>query len=76
VQGGRYTVLLEHCAHQGGPLGQGGDVDVEGEQCVVCPWHGSTFRLADGSVVHGPAASNQPALAVRVNGGRLEVRRP
>jgi nitrite reductase/ring-hydroxylating ferredoxin subunit len=74
-QGERFTVLVERCAHQGGPLGEGDVVEAEGDQCVVCPWHGSTFRLADGSVIHGPAATNQPALESRVRGGRVEARR-
>lgn len=29
--------------------------------CVTCPWHGSTFRLADGGIVRGPASSPQPS---------------
>jgi nitrite reductase/ring-hydroxylating ferredoxin subunit len=75
-RGDRFTVLVERCAHQGGPLGDGALTEVDGERCVVCPWHGSTFRLVDGSVVHGPAATNQPALAVRVTDNRLEARQP
>lgn len=31
---------------------------------IVCPWHGSAFRLGDGAVVHGPASAPQPALEV------------
>jgi nitrite reductase/ring-hydroxylating ferredoxin subunit/uncharacterized membrane protein len=70
-----FTVLLERCGHHGGPLRHGSRTEVGGEPCVVCPWHGSTFRLRDGSVVHGPAATNQPALRVRVTGGRLQASR-
>jgi nitrite reductase/ring-hydroxylating ferredoxin subunit len=75
-RGDRFTVLLERCGHQTGPLGEGSRVDVDGQPCVVCPWHGSTFRLTDGAVVHGPAATSQPALETRLSGNRLEVRRP
>lgn len=74
--GAKFSVLLEQCAHQTGPLGEGDLVDAGGDRCVVCPWHGSTFRLADGSVVRGPAASNQPRLVARVRDGRVEVRTP
>jgi nitrite reductase/ring-hydroxylating ferredoxin subunit len=74
--GHRLTVLLERCGHQTGPLGAGDTVEVNGDPCVVCPWHGSTFRLTDGSVVHGPATSNQPTLEARVTGDRVEARRP
>jgi nitrite reductase/ring-hydroxylating ferredoxin subunit len=75
-QGEKFSVLLERCGHQTGPLDEGDRVEVDGQACVVCPWHGSTFRLADGGVVHGPAATNQPVLATRLVDGRLEARRP
>ncbi|GAA1027816.1 hypothetical protein GCM10009557_10600 [Virgisporangium ochraceum] len=75
-RGEDYTVMMERCGHQTGPLGAGEQVAVDGEPCVVCPWHGSTFRLADGRVVHGPAATNQPLLEARVVRDRLEVRKP
>jgi nitrite reductase/ring-hydroxylating ferredoxin subunit/uncharacterized membrane protein len=75
-RGDRVTAMIERCAHQGGPLGEG-KVEGSGEDaCVVCPWHGSRFRLADGLVVGGPAASDQPVLRVRVENGRVEVRLP
>lgn len=74
--GDHVTAMVEHCGHQGGPLGEG---EVEGtgvDACVVCPWHGSTFRLTDGAVVHGPAAGNQPTLRTRVRDGVLSVATP
>jgi nitrite reductase/ring-hydroxylating ferredoxin subunit/uncharacterized membrane protein len=75
-QGDRVTALIEHCSHEAGPLGEGDVVGSGSDACVVCPWHGSTFRLADGLVVHGPAANDQPVLPVRVREGSVEVRRP
>lgn len=74
--GGEITVMLERCAHQGGPLGQGTVTQVDGQACVVCPWHGSTFQLDDGGVVHGPASTDQQALPTRVVDGVLETRLP
>jgi len=68
--GGQVRVLAERCSHRGGPLSDG---EIE-DGCVTCPWHGSRFRLADGSVEAGPAAYPQPALDVRVSGGKVEVR--
>jgi nitrite reductase/ring-hydroxylating ferredoxin subunit/uncharacterized membrane protein len=62
--------LWASCTHQGGPLGEGEFAD----GCVRCPWHGSTFRLADGKVVRGPAASSQPVFETRVTDGKVEVR--
>ena len=74
-QGETVSVLSDHCAHLGGPLHQGRIVTVNDEACVICPWHGSTFRLADGSVVHGPATARQPAFESRVSeSGTVQVR--
>ncbi|WP_019631810.1 Rieske (2Fe-2S) protein [Actinomadura atramentaria] len=69
-------VLTDRCSHLAGPLHQGRIVqDGDDELCVVCPWHGSTFRVRDGSVVHGPATGRQPAFETRVSdGGVVQVR--
>lgn len=69
-------VLADRCAHLAGPLHQGRIVtDADDELCVVCPWHGSVFRVADGSVVHGPATGRQPAFETRVlEDGTVQVR--
>ena len=69
--GGTLRALDSVCSHMGGPLAEG-TVD---DGCITCPWHGSTFRLADGSVVRGPASSEQPAYETRVREGHIEVRR-
>jgi nitrite reductase/ring-hydroxylating ferredoxin subunit/uncharacterized membrane protein len=68
--GGALHALADRCAHRGGPLSNGEIAD----GCVTCPWHGSVFRLADGSVERGPAAYPQPALDARESGGQIEVR--
>jgi nitrite reductase/ring-hydroxylating ferredoxin subunit/uncharacterized membrane protein len=69
------TVHVMHavCAHAGGPLDKGAVVD----GCLECPWHGSRFRLADGTVRRGPALYDQPLYELRVAeaGGGYEVRR-
>ncbi|MFI1991711.1 Rieske 2Fe-2S domain-containing protein [Actinoplanes sp. NPDC020271] len=72
----RVSALVERCSHETGPLGEGEVVGDGWDACVVCPWHGSTFRLSDGAVVHGPAANNQPVIPVRVKDGRIEIRQP
>jgi nitrite reductase/ring-hydroxylating ferredoxin subunit/uncharacterized membrane protein len=74
--GQRVTALIERCAHETGPLGEGEIVGTGADACVVCPWHGSTFRLSDGLVVHGPAANDQPVLRSRVRAGVVEVAQP
>jgi nitrite reductase/ring-hydroxylating ferredoxin subunit len=69
-RGGGLTAIADHCGHAGGPLHEG-ELD---DGCVTCPWHGSTFRLADGDVVHGPATVPQPAYEVRVENGKVLLR--
>ncbi|GIF43883.1 Rieske 2Fe-2S domain-containing protein [Actinoplanes xinjiangensis] len=71
-QGDEVSALVDRCSHEGGPLSEGEVSD----GCVVCPWHGSTFRISDGAVIHGPAGNDQPVLPVRVRDGMVEVRRP
>jgi len=69
-EGNRINALWATCTHEGGPLAEGDFAD----GCVRCPWHGSTFRLADGKVVRGPAAASQPVYEARVTDGKVEVR--
>ncbi|TMR13728.1 Rieske 2Fe-2S domain-containing protein [Nonomuraea turkmeniaca] len=74
-QGDGVTVMVDHCPHLAGPLHQGRLVMDNGEACVVCPWHGSTFRLADGSVRHGPATAPAPTFETRIRrDGTIQVR--
>ncbi|WP_182360022.1 Rieske 2Fe-2S domain-containing protein [Tomitella gaofuii] len=68
--GDRVGAIAATCSHMGGPLG-------EGEQtagCVTCPWHGSIFRLDDGTVVRGPASAPQPVFDARIVDGGIEIR--
>ena len=74
-QGGEVNVLSDRCSHLGGPLHQGRIVIERGGACVACPWHGSTFAITDGTVVHGPATARPPAFETRVTAeGRVELR--
>lgn len=71
-EGDTIHALHDTCAHAGGPLSQG---TLEAG-CIVCPWHGSRFRLADGRVVGGPSVYDQPRYEVRLAAdGGLEARR-
>lgn len=67
------SVLADTCSHLGGPLHEGHLEETRGQLCVVCPWHGSTFSVASGEVIHGPATAPQPVFRTRVRGGQLEV---
>jgi nitrite reductase/ring-hydroxylating ferredoxin subunit len=64
--------LKETCSHAGGPLAQG---TLHGYS-IVCPWHASAFRLSDGAVRHGPAATRQVAYRARISGDQVEVQGP
>ena len=80
INGGRVAVVQHEgvhaiaavCTHAGGPLDEG---RCEGGE-VICPWHESRFRAADGAVVKGPATEPQPAYETRVENGRVEIRTP
>jgi len=65
------VAYADRCTHRGGALHEGDLLD----GCIRCPLHGSTFSLADGSVIHGPATRPQPASEVRTIGNRIQVRR-
>ena len=69
---GTVCVLADRCSHMSGPL-SGGEL---AEDCLTCPWHGSVFRIADGSVARGPATGAQPASEAREAGGAIQVRLP
>lgn len=67
---GRLYAMSAVCTHAGGPLDEGELV----HGSIKCPWHGSEFRVADGTVARGPATVAQPSWEVRVDDGRIQVR--
>ena len=73
-RGAGVTVLADRCTHLSAPLSDGELVDVDGDARLVCPWHGSQFRLSDGCVVHGPATAPLPRFETRTVGQSLETR--
>lgn len=70
--GDEVHVLADRCSHMSGPLSEGDLAD----GCLTCPWHGSVFRIADGSVARGPATAPQPAFSSRIVGGAVQVELP
>jgi len=62
-------VLADRCSHLSGPLSEGDYRD----GCLTCPWHGSTFRISDGTVARGPATAPQPTFRTRITGETLQV---
>jgi nitrite reductase/ring-hydroxylating ferredoxin subunit/uncharacterized membrane protein len=64
------VALANRCSHAGWPIGDGEVSD----GCITCPAHGSRFRLSDGTVMRGPAASSQLRYDAREVDGQVQVR--
>jgi nitrite reductase/ring-hydroxylating ferredoxin subunit/uncharacterized membrane protein len=69
---GHIYALGDNCSHMGCSLSSPESEISEGK--ISCWCHGSTYQLADGIVVRGPAAFPQPSYEVRVENGQIEVR--
>lgn len=66
---GRYFCLAARCTHAGAPLVEG---EISGE-VLICPWHGSNFRITDGSVLKGPAERPLRVFKNTVKGNDLFI---
>lgn len=71
-RGAEVDVWSDRCPHLSAPLHEG-ELDRAGGS-ITCPWHGSVFRVDDGSVVHGPATAPLPGFESRVVDGVLQAR--
>lgn len=69
--GDQIFAIHDRCSHRGCSLSEG---TLEGEE-IICGCHGSRFDRRTGALRHGPATAAQPAFQVRVEDGRVEVRR-
>lgn len=68
---GEVFALNDICSHAGCPLSQG---RLQGD-AIVCSCHGSTYRLHDGAVLHGPSPFPQPSFDVRIESGLVAIRK-
>ena len=59
------------CTHWGGPLAEGKLLE---NDCVECPWHGTQFRMVDGSIQQGPGTQHARVFEARIQDGNVEVR--
>jgi nitrite reductase/ring-hydroxylating ferredoxin subunit len=75
-RGGRVDVFVGACSHLSGPLYEGTVERLGGQDCLVCPLHGSAFDLDEGQPRRGPAANPQEKLEVRMEAGRVLARVP
>ena len=62
---GEFTAFSATCTHQGCTL-----TSVSGG-VIACPCHGSTFDIATGDVVNGPATKALPKVSVSVSDGTV-----
>lgn len=66
---GQFYCYDGRCTHAGAPLAEGtlnGDV-------LTCPWHGSQFRITDGSILRGPAEKQLKAYPPKVKASFLFI---
>ncbi|XP_032942526.1 Rieske domain-containing protein isoform X1 [Catharus ustulatus] len=45
---GKFHALDSRCYHEGGPLCRGEIEDIDGQACIVCPWHKFKITLETG----------------------------
>jgi Rieske Fe-S protein len=64
---GEFKAFSAVCTHGGCTVNK-----IEGNT-IVCPCHGGTYSLADGSVLGGPPPRPLPAVAVTVEGDVLNI---
>jgi nitrite reductase/ring-hydroxylating ferredoxin subunit len=69
--GGKLYALSNACPHVGLPL-DGGYLQ---DGALVCPFHGSFFRVDDGEPIGGPADGALDVFDVRVDGDDVLVAR-
>ncbi|MET9394959.1 Rieske (2Fe-2S) protein [Streptomyces sp. NPDC006624] len=64
---GEFKAFSAICTHQRCTVGSVSD------GMINCPCHGSRFRIADGSVVNGPATRALPAEQIAVEGNSIRL---
>src|SRR5712692_5160940 len=67
--GGKYWAIEDKCPHRGGPLSEG----MLAEDEVICPWHGSRFKIKTGAVLTPPAQRNVKSFPACIVGTDVEV---
>jgi nitrite reductase/ring-hydroxylating ferredoxin subunit len=72
--GDELFAIGNRCTHQQAPLHRGPVKFVGSLRTVRCPLHGSTFDLATGRVIQGPATRPEPSYETRVLDDVVEIR--
>ncbi|KAJ8036135.1 Rieske domain-containing protein [Holothuria leucospilota] len=66
----KFYAMDASCPHAGGPMNLGDIEDIGGHMSIICPWHGYSFRLDDGS---SPTGLQQQMYTVKVLEGNIYV---
>lgn len=66
---GQLFCLSARCTHAGAPLAEG----ELSHDVLTCPWHGSRFKVTDGSVIEGPAEEALRTYEKQLRDGYLFV---
>lgn len=69
---GQVHAFAPNCPHYGAPLEKGKLLNGK----IICPWHHTCFRVADGTLCEPPALDDLPTYAVREAEGRIWVQVP
>ncbi|MFG3290455.1 Rieske (2Fe-2S) protein [Streptomyces sp. NPDC048179] len=64
---GEFKAFSAICTHQGCTVNRVADGTID------CPCHGSKYKIADGSVAHGPATRPLPAKSITVSGNSITL---
>ncbi|HJS26360.1 MAG TPA: Rieske (2Fe-2S) protein [Actinomycetota bacterium] len=72
--GDELFAIGNRCTHQQAPLHRGPVTFSGSLRTVRCPLHGSTFDLATGRVIQGPATRPEPSYETRVVDGVVQIR--
>jgi 3-phenylpropionate/trans-cinnamate dioxygenase ferredoxin subunit len=67
---GEFYAIEDVCSHDGAEIASG---VVEGDE-IICPRHGARFCIKTGAVKAPPAYENIACFAVRIEGGKVQVR--
>jgi Rieske Fe-S protein len=62
---GTFKAFTTTCTHQHCTVGE-----IKGGK-ILCPCHGSSYSIKDGSVTGGPAPSALTAIPIKVDGGKI-----
>jgi len=71
---GTFYAINNICSHKMGRLTKGRLDDVEGEPCVVCPFHSARISVVTGEALTSPATKSVQTYEVRISGEEILIR--